>query len=68
MKPKCEDCYFWFCKNVDEFAYWGQCRRNPPTSGVSSVGHPPTWPVTHLEDWCGEFNPKPPTSMEREAE
>jgi hypothetical protein len=58
---RCEVCRFWKAEPKWEDGY---CHRCPPAA-VFITGEEPTmrrgqWPVTHYEDWCGEFARKQP--------
>lgn len=54
MEQKCEFCRFWkkFGKPKD-----GECHRSAPLP--STQGNDKTlWPMTHIDQWCGEFQKK----------
>ena len=46
----CGDCRWW---DAQDDAH-GHCRRRAPRVDLrTDQAH---WPVTHIEDWCAEFN------------
>jgi hypothetical protein len=55
----CKDCCFWEKYDLEEQPHetpdFGECRRYPPTATSDDQQ---LWPVTHEDDWCGEFDPK----------
>jgi hypothetical protein len=65
MKPKCEDCRFFF---KEKKAHKADCRRNPPQMGSydynsgyesdNEVVCEPIFPWVEPDMWCGEFKPK----------
>jgi len=70
---RCETCRFWDWHEYDtvlghtEDTEWnGWCRRYPPVFDVgvdieSDDNAAWTQPVTMKHDWCGEYQPLPPT-------
>lgn len=72
---KCSECRFWgknYFDNKDNLfplaTPWSRpCKRHAPVRGKevffdSFVGNQPEWPITHKDDWCGDFEQKPLTS------
>ena len=63
-KVSCETCKYSFTLGTGL-----HCRRNPPTGAVlvknDADGKPKIdgcvsiWPVVGIDQWCGEFGPKP---------
>jgi hypothetical protein len=58
----CGDCRFWKAINTE----WGLCRAHPPTvillRDTSQDAYADTqgaFPDTKVDDWCGEWSPKP---------
>lgn len=71
---RCENCRFW--KRHDDDTT-GDCRRAPPvvtlrenTAAIDEIDPPgdvyywSRWPATCNDDWCGEYQPKPPATTE----
>jgi hypothetical protein len=69
----CKQCRFWL--NWDsEMTNLGECHRFPPRmarrhesgpEGPAAITVRPEdggWPLTHPDDWCGEFQPAPTRS------
>jgi len=68
MERKCEDCKFWRKFGMDKD---GECHRNAPLPSRfssssqkdeqqrnDSVISGTRWPMTHYNQWCGEFKKK----------
>jgi hypothetical protein len=54
MSPACKDCVF-YVKYPAENNPTGLCKRYPPIrDGVHSA-----YPITAVDDWCGEFKSSP---------
>lgn len=49
----CYSCRYWIGFGIRERGPKGQCRRLPPT--VTSRAPTGAFPVTHSNDWCGEW-------------
>jgi len=67
MEQKCEECMFW--KKFLERD--GECHRNAPSPSRYSINRQKDeqqtndnvlsgtrWPMTHYNQWCGEFHEK----------
>ena len=50
-KERCEDCKFWET-NDNPSHFLGSCKAPAPVAGKSG---PARWPMTHKDEWCGEF-------------
>ncbi len=56
-EKNCEVCEYWHdLKNEPA----GECRRYAPHAKRSMEAHRAVaaWPITHPNDWCGDFSPK----------
>lgn len=56
----CMFCAFWNRNKTPTDAF-GQCRRHAPLAVKKTGDRLSTakrWPVTHEEDWCGDFEQK----------
>lgn len=51
--PVCETCRWWAADTAEE----GCCRRHAP---IAASGAVQPWPVTVLNDWCGDWVEGPP--------
>lgn len=49
----CKDCYFFQQAASQEGTAEGVCYRGPPRWGL--YHHFAGFPLTHTDDWCGEF-------------
>ena len=72
---RCETCRFWeYVGYEEEFdESFGRCRRLPPVFNRDAADHwyknsigqyvneIGVWPHTVITDWCGEYQPLPPT-------
>jgi hypothetical protein len=63
--PACETCRFWSTNPAELFPGYGECRRHAPRK--SDPSDRVLWPVTSLDDFCGEHEPAPVTA-EADAE
>ena len=64
---RCETCRFWsYWSHYDEFRSAGSCRRYPPViNNYQDDEHGEKeahFPVTGMDDWCGEWQPISPPS------
>jgi hypothetical protein len=63
MESRCETCKFWRRFGMEKDA---ECHRNAPLPSIKSENTakknntwPPTvWPMTHFDQWCGEYQEK----------
>jgi hypothetical protein len=63
MERKCKSCEFWRKFGQTEDA---ECHRNAPPPSIKSektakkgnMWPSTVWPMTHFDQWCGEFQPK----------
>ena len=56
-KKRCELCSFW--KDFDAKRETGECLRNAPLPNIPAPKDTTTaWPVTHKDQWCGQFESK----------
>jgi hypothetical protein len=53
-KEKCEFCYFWETNDNPDH-YLGACKVSAPIAGKQG---PNRWPITHKDEWCGQFKKK----------
>lgn len=62
-EPKCDTCRFWEKVVMDRYpnTLLGHCRRNPAqieNGRFTEEGfYSARWPVTNVNDWCGEHQP-----------
>ena len=63
---RCPSCRFWEdVGNRWEGFDLGICHRLPPVEDTSSIGdNPSTQPTVTSGDWCGEFLPNAPMSLQ----
>ena len=59
IKIECFSCKYW--QESTAPPDWGACRRYAPrvsasTQRTKSEHLEVQWPLTHLDDWCGEFD------------
>lgn len=59
--PACGDCRFCIPSEDPELPNAGDCRRYPPQRFYYSADdpHATMYPEVCLDDWCGEFQPRP---------
>jgi len=54
----CSRCLYW--RLLDANPNQGECRRYAPKpDAFESIHMMATWPITNIEDWCGEFKELP---------
>ena len=61
-KETCNSCKFWKLLEAERF---GECRRHSPRP--SGQGIEAKWPGTTLDDWCGDYQPKPNEDAAQDA-
>lgn len=49
----CLTCRWWFDLDGEQ----GECRRHPPTVVPIFAEAMSSWPITHDDEWCGEWQP-----------
>lgn len=49
----CTTCRWWY--RLDDES--GECRRHPPTVVPIFAEAMSCWPITHDDEWCGEWQP-----------
>jgi hypothetical protein len=55
QRPRCADCCHW--RLLEANPTQGECRRYAPRpEAFESIHMMATWPITNVEDWCGEFS------------
>ena len=54
---RCDGCVNWMLMREDKIngGTIGRCHRNPPSNEAQYVPGHTIWPITHDDDWCGEF-------------
>jgi len=58
----CDNCRFWKQHGTPSLSRLGFCRRRVPVVSISTV-EASLWPETKHEDWCGEYEAKPPQAV-----
>lgn len=62
QEPRCETCRFWDGRIIGLTHIPGECRRYPPQITARPGQAMQEWPSTIYRDWCGEHQPKGPTT------
>ena len=64
MTEKCETCRYWRRAGRQDFGaagfHWvGACRVRAPRlpHKADEAGEMGLWPMTHVDSWCGEYDP-----------
>ncbi len=58
-EARCDNCRFWKPHAITSMSHLGFCRRRVPVVSISTV-EASLWPETKREDWCGEYEARPP--------
>jgi len=66
-KIRCDECVYWGNPRLDKIngGVIGNCHFNPPVNMDQYVPGHAIWPVTHEDDWCGQF--RHPEIVEKET-
>lgn len=57
----CYSCQFWDVGDGEPDSPAGYCRRYAPRPAVKAnpLEVLPQWPTTSIDDWCGDYQPRP---------
>jgi len=66
MKIRCGDCEYWDREVPGQTL--ADCRRHAPAPIGEFRSTQFLWPMTRVDDWCGEVRPRLPVELETQLE